>query len=110
MHILVTFQIRMWLETLCPRQRALCPQPSTSAQPLSSLSSTTMAPHSTRPNSRSNARVTRKRGESDPNEPPKKRKTRQSKGASDDEPNVVVEDNNIERSVEKPARRTRKGR
>jgi hypothetical protein len=43
-----------------------------------------MAPRSTRPQSRSSAPVTRKRGESDPNEPPKKRKTRHSKGESDE--------------------------
>ena len=78
---------------------------------------TTMAPRSTRPNSRSNIPVTRKHGESDPNEPPKKRKTRQGKGGSDNErmaqdtvnieckvENIV----NIERSGRRAARRTTK--
>ena len=43
-----------------------------------------MAPRTTRPHSRSSALVTRKRGESDPNDPPKKRKTRHSKPDSDE--------------------------
>jgi hypothetical protein len=68
-----------------------------------------MAPRSTRPNSRSNAPVTRKRGESDPNEPPKKRKTRHSKGGSDDD-RKVEDDGEDERNVGKSARRTKKGR
>jgi hypothetical protein len=39
---------------------------------------------STRPNNHSSAPTTRKRGESDPNVPPKKCKTRHSKGDSDE--------------------------
>jgi hypothetical protein len=67
-----------------------------------------MAPRSTRPNVRSNAPATRKRGESDANEPPKKRKTRHSKGGSED--NRDGEDVDvIEREVGK-ASRGKKGR
>ena len=68
-----------------------------------------MAPRSTRPNSRSNAPVTRKRGESDPNEPPKKRKTRQSKGGTDDE-SMAQDTVNIERKVENTVNVERSGR
>jgi hypothetical protein len=68
-----------------------------------------MAPRSTRPNSRSNAQATRKRGESDPNEPPKRRKTRQSKGGSDEE-SKAEDDGNVERNVKKPARSGKKVR
>ena len=68
-----------------------------------------MAPRSTRPNSHSNAPVTRKHGESDPNEPPKKRKTRHSKGGSDND-RKVEDDAEVERNVGKSARRTKKGR
>src|SRR5271168_1492137 len=61
-----------------------------------------------RPNSR-NAPVTRKRGESDPNNPPKKRKTRHSKGGSDSERKAGVDDE-VEPRVEKPGRHSKKSR
>jgi hypothetical protein len=68
-----------------------------------------MAPRSTRPNSRTNPPVTRKRGESDPNEPPKRRKTRNSRGATDDE-REAGEDDDEQRKVVKGARRVVKAR
>ena len=79
--------------------------PLPSLHPLVVSTSTTMAPRSTRPNSRANAPVTRKRGESDPNEPPKKRKTRQTKGGSD-----VEDDAELVPNAGKSGRRTKKGR
>ena len=82
-----------------------------------------MAPRTTRQKPAS-ARITRKRGESDPNEAPKKRKTRHSKGGSDDKRKVedddenkveeedgreVRDDNVVEPKAVKPARRGKKG-
>jgi hypothetical protein len=101
-----------------PRQRALCPPtPSTLCQTLcpTTLSSKPMPPRrgsraSKRPN------TTRKRGESDPNEPPKKRKTRQSKGGSDDDSKVdsdgdpKVDSDDERKTANKPAKRVQKGR
>ena len=70
-----------------------------------------MAPRLTRPNVRSSAPATRKCGESDPNVPPKKRKTRQSKGGSDEDREDERKDDdtdNHDREVGKRARRGKK--
>ena len=70
-----------------------------------------MAPRYTRPNSRSSAPITRKRGESDPNEPPKRRKTRHSKGGSEEvDERREGEGVEVERGAGKAARRVKKGR
>ena len=70
-----------------------------------------MAPRYTRPNSRSSAPTTRKRGESDPNEPPKKRKTRHSKGGSEEvDERREGEGVEVERGAGKATRRGKKGR
>ena len=67
-----------------------------------------MAPRSTRPNHRSSAPATRKRGESDPNQPPKRRKTRQSKGETEEEEPKGDED--VEDGAGKFDKRVKKGR
>jgi hypothetical protein len=70
-----------------------------------------MAPRTARPHSRSSAPVTRKRGESDPNEPPKKRKTRHSKGGSDElDERKEGEGDEVKRGVGKAAKRVKKDR
>jgi len=71
-----------------------------------------MARRSTRPISRSKAPATRKRGESDPNEPPKKRKTRHSKGEMDevDESRDVADPLPVKLGGGKASRRVKKGR
>jgi hypothetical protein len=68
-----------------------------------------MAPRTTR--LRSNAPATRKRGESDPNKPPKKSKTRHTEEASEDE-HMEEEDIDLDpqEPVVKPAKRGKKGR
>jgi hypothetical protein len=78
--------------------------------PASTLTSTTMAPRSTRPRNRSNAQATRKRAESDPNAPPKKRKTRHSKPDSDDMDIDQIEGGTVEanRGEGKSGRRAKK--
>ena len=89
-------------------------EPSAQPQPIFfppfSYDSTIMAPRSTRPNSRSSAPATRKRGVSDPNEPPKKRKTRHSKGETDEVDETKEGDVQVQRGTGKAARRGKKGR
>lgn len=55
-----------------------------------------MAPRTTQPHNRTSAPATRKRGESDPNNPPKKHKTRHSKADSNDMDVEEHEGGNIE--------------
>src|SRR5271156_4503339 len=71
-----------------------------------------MAPRSTRPISHSKAPATRKRGESDPNEPPKKCKTRHSKGEMDevDESRDVADALPVKLGGGKASRRVKKVR
>ena len=71
-----------------------------------------MAQRTTHRHSRSSAPVTRKRGESDPNEPPKKRKTRHSKGGESDEldERKEGEGGEVKRGVGKAARRVKRDR
>lgn len=71
-----------------------------------------MAPRSTRPASRSAPAPlsTRKRGESDANEPPKRRRTRHSKGGSDDDhQELKVDERELGRAA-KPKKKGKKGR
>jgi hypothetical protein len=75
------------------------------------LNTIIMAPRSTRPHSRSSAPATRKRGESDPNEPPKKRKTRHSKGEVDEDDETKDGASvQVERKTGNAARRGKKAR
>ena len=67
-----------------------------------------MAPRSTRPNVRSKAPATRKRGESDPNVAPKKQKTRQSKGSEDER--KAEDTDNVDREVKRRSTRGKKAR
>lgn len=75
-------------------------------QPLPAL--LTMSPRSTRTHNRTSAPATRKRRESDPNERPKKRTTRQSKGEPDEQDES--KEGKVERGARKGTGRNKKAR